>query len=754
MASSPSPALARIAVDLDGVLTEYPSPLATAASAHFGLELPERAFVDSAGLNLSEDIRDWVYGDEGPARHLRKAEWAVEFLRSVVARAGQDNVLIITARPPTSIEPTLSWLHEHGFPPVNVFFAEDKVSVAQAHGCRWAVEDSPRHARAYAAAEIPCFLLAAGDGPHGPNILPVTSLRQIDALLATESTPANGTSTSPVSAVPPADLIEDRSAERRPTIVISDAIDAGAYATLAAGADLVSVDGTDLPALLATLPGADALVVRSETQVTPEVMDAGPNLRIVTRAGVGVDNIDLAAATERGLLVLNAPGANAVSAGEHTIALLLALTRQIPFANASTHAGSWARKKVSAVDLKGRIAGIIGLGRVGTVVARRLRAFEMELIAYDPYIDPSRFRDLGVTPVGYAELLTRADVVTFHVPQNAETTHMLDAAAIATMRPTAFVLNCARGEIVDQDALAAALREGRLAGAGVDVYPREPCLESPLFGLPNVVLTPHTGGSSAEALAAVGQVISTTTLAALRGEAVPNAVNLPPASLEAPALRRLTTVAGAAGKLIAVLEPELPTRMRLVIDGQVPEDVALHVLATALSEALQRWTDRRVTPVNAALVAAESDLVVSTIHGDADPDRLPTFTLETEGDPSHRVTVSWDRVMAGITEVDRFSLERALAGDVLITHHVDQPGVIGFLGTILGNHGVNIAGMQVGRHRRGGEAIMVTNVDDPIPPDALRDILTVPGVTTAFVVSLPPANPRTSLASDLAMAAH
>lgn len=757
MASSPLSSQGRIAVDLDGVLTEDPAPLASAASAHFGLDLPERAFVDSAGLNVSEDVREWVYGEGGPARQLRKADWAVEFLRSVVDRAGSDNVLIITARPPASIEPTLSWLHEHGFPPVNVFFTEDKVSVAQAHGCRWAIEDSPRHARAYAAAGIPCFLLAAGDGPLGENIRPVRSLQEIDSLLAAETDPAARVVVARIMSAAPESVAtngyRDHPTDRRPTIVISDAIDPTAHATLAAGADLITVDGTDLPALLAVLAHADALVVRSETQVTTEVMDAGPKLRVVTRAGVGVDNIDLAGATERGLLVLNAPGANAVSAGEHTIALLLALTRQIPFANATTHAGSWARKKVSAVDLRGRTAGIVGLGRVGTVVARRLRAFEMELIGHDPYIDAARFRDLGVTPVGYEELLARSDVVTFHVPQTAETTHMLDAAAITAMRPTAFVLNCARGEVVDQNALADALRDGRLAGAGVDVYPHEPCVASPLFGLPNVVLTPHTGGSSAEALAAVGQVISTTTLAALRGEAVPNAVNLPPASLEAPALRRLTTVAGAAGKLLAVLEPSLPARMRLVIDGQVPEDVAHHVLAAALGEALQRWTERRVTPVNAALVAAECALRIATIQGDADPDRVPTFTLETEGDPAHRVTVAWDRSVAGITEVDRFSLERALAGDVLITHHVDQPGVIGYLGTILGRHGVNIAGMQVGRHARGGEAIMVTNVDDPIPADALRDILTVPGVTTAFVVSLPPADPRTMLAPDLATVA-
>src|SRR5690606_11524708 len=249
---------------------------------------------------------------------------------------------------------------------------------------------------------------------------------------------------------------------------------------------------------------------------------------------------DLPAATRSGVLVLNAPGANAVSAAEHTIALLLAVTRQIVAANESTHAGRWERKKMRPIDLRGRTVGIIGLGRVGSRVATRLRAFEMRVLANDPYITPHRFTEFGAAPVDYQTLLANSDVITFHVPATAATTHMLDAETLQLVKPDAIVINAARGEVVDQDALAAALREGRIAGAGVDVFPVEPCHESPLFGLPNVVLTPHSGGSSAEALAAVGDMISTTTLAALRGEAVPNAVNLPASSLNAPELQRLT----------------------------------------------------------------------------------------------------------------------------------------------------------------------------------------------------------------------
>jgi D-3-phosphoglycerate dehydrogenase len=251
---------------------------------------------------------------------------------------------------------------------------------------------------------------------------------------------------------------------------------------------------------------------------------------------------------------------------------------------------------------------------------------------------------------------------------------------------------------------------------------------------------------------AVREVISTTTLAALRGEAVPNAVNLPAASLDAPALRRLTTVAGAAGRLLAVLEPAVPPAVTLTVDGQVPRDVVEHVLGAALSEALQRWAARRVTPVNARLVASELGVDVRSVVGDSDETRAPEFSLEIGGEAPHRVTIGWDRASAEITAVDRFALERGLAGDVLITHHTDQPGVIGMLGTILGRYGVNIAGMQVGRHGRGGEALMVTNVDDEIPAAALAEIAATPGVGTAYVVSLPPAEPRSALTPELAVA--
>lgn len=724
------PALS-VAVDLDGVLTEHPRPLAIAASARFGLDLPERAFVDSAGLNVPQAVRDWVYSADGPASRLEPAPEAQAFLGRLVELLGREHVRILTARPAASAEMTIGWLRRHGFPDVDVIFADDKATVAISYGCTYAVEDSPRHARHYAESGVGCFLVTPdGAAIDIPGVIPVDGLMAIIAHLEREAAERLAAALSVV---------------RLPKIVVSDAIHPGAREYLQQHGELVDVDGTDRAALFAAIADADALIVRSETQVTADVIAAAPRLRVIARAGVGVDNIDLEAATRAGILVLNAPGANRYSAGEHTIALLLAITRQVIPANESTHAGRWERKKIAPIDLRGRTAGIVGLGRVGSVVAQRLKAFEMTVIAYDPYITDERFEELGVTPVDYETLLRESDVVTFHVPSTPETRHMLDAERIELLKPDAIVLNCARGDVVDQDALADALRRGRIRGAGVDVFPHEPCTSSPLFGLPNVVLTPHTGGSSAEALAAVGEMISRSTIAALAGQAVPNAVNLPPASLLAPELQRLTTVAGAAGHLLAVLEPTPPAAIRVTVNGCVPQDVTEHVTSAMLAEALNRWTHHRVTPVNAHLIARDLGMEIRVNAGTRDPKVEPSFSFETTGEPSHQVRVSWDRKHAGIVAVDRFSLDRPLAGEVLITHHRDVPGVIGRVGTILGRHGVNIAGMEVGRHHRGGEAIMVVNVDDPIPDGALEEIQAIPGLERVYRVSLPPAQPRVAL---------
>jgi len=735
----------RVALDLDGVLTEHPAPLAQAANRVLGMQLPDHAFVDSAGCNVPTAVREWVYGPGGPASLLEAAPGAQEALSRLLEALGPENVCIITARPARSRSVAEEWLRRHRFPACRIEFADDKVAVAHVLGITHAIEDSQRHATSYARAGLTCFLLTCTPAPvdESPLVVRVPTLADaVEQILGLAGEQADGRLSS---AQPHDHWREGETSElptlRRKRIVVSDVIDEQARQRLAAEAEIIDVDGRDQAALLAALADADALIVRSETQVTREVLGAAPKLRVVARAGTGVDNIDLEAATAAGILVLNAPGANAVSAGEHTIALMLAIARCLPQANASTHAGQWERKRFRPFDLRGKTVGIVGLGRVGSVVAQRLRAFEVRLLGYDPYITRERFVQLGVEAVDYETLLANVDILTFHVPATPETYHMLDAESIARMKPGAIVINCARGDVVDCEALADALKRGHIAAAGIDVFPEEPATASPLFGLPNAVLTPHIGGSSKEALEAVGEIISATTLAALRGEIVPNAVNLPPASLHAPELQRLTHVADAAGHLIAVLQPARPSSFTVSVRGQVPPDIAEHVTAAALASALRRWSDRRVTPVNARLVAAELSLLVS-VRLDPTSTTIPEFSFEVDGEPPHHVTVRWDRKDAGIMEVDRFSLERPLAGHMLITHHQDRPGIVGRIGTILGRYEVNIAGMQVGRHRRGGEAIMVLNVDDPIPEEALAEILTIPHISTAYVVSLPEPAPQ------------
>ncbi|MCA9832659.1 MAG: phosphoglycerate dehydrogenase [Thermomicrobiales bacterium] len=725
----------RIAIDMDGVLTESPVPLARAANAEFGLDLPDLAFVDSSGLNVPLAVREWVYRGDGPASKLHPAHGAQQFINDLIGLVGQENVLIVTARPENSAEMTIRWFHEHGFASVQIIFADDKTAIASRQGCKFAVEDSLRHARNYSAGDVTCYLINNVEqlpADANPLMVTVNSFDEIVRRLSIATQPVSPSAV--IDALPP---METTSPSERWRIVVADQIHKVAREQLEAVATIVDVDGTDVNALLGVLHDADALVVRSETQVTQQVLDAAPRLKVIARAGVGVDNIDVAASTRAGVIVLNAPGANATSAGEHTIALLLAVTRQIPFANATTHAGEWKRKQIKPIDLRGRTLGMIGIGRVGSVVAKRLKAFEMQVIAYDPYLPRQRFADMGVEQVELEDIWTRSDIVTFHSPSTTETHHILNAETLAKMKPGAIVINAGRGELVDEFALADALKSGHISGAGVDVFPFEPCTESPLFGLPNVVLTPHTGGSSAEALEAVGRVIGATTIAALNGEAVPNAVNLPAASLESRALKLLTQVSSAAGHLCAVIMPEHPRSFSVQATGMVSNDLTEHVCNSALAAALQTWLGRRVTPVNARLIAQEMGMSIQTSADDGDETIIPRFRFEIEGVSKHSVVVSWDRDIAGIVEVDRFGLQQPLSGYVLITHHTDKPGIIGALSTTLASYNINIAGMQVSRTAPRGEAMMVTNVDEEIPEDALNVIRRIDGMENAVIVSLP-----------------
>ncbi len=712
----------RIAVDIDGVLTEPLASLARAANERFGVDFPDTVFVDSAGYGVTEEIRQWVYSADGPAANLLPAHGARDFLRALLQLVGEGNVHIITARPAVSKVMTASWFEQHGLSGCEVTFDPHKVAEAQALGIQVAVEDSLRHATDYAAAGIIPILLTLEEDAELDG-----AIRQVPDLKAA----LKEINTIVSAAAPQGD---------RPKIVVSDVIDAQAREVLGACGELVDVDGTDVAALTAAVADADALVVRSETQVTKELMAAAPRLRVVARAGVGIDNVDVEAATEAGIIVLNAPGANRYSAGEHTIAMMLSVARQLPSANASMHAGKWERKSFKLFDLRGKTVGVVGLGRVGRVVAHRLKAFGCHVIAHDPYVSAEIFRENEIERVSYPELLGTSDIVSYHVPLTDETYHYLSHDAIQQLKPGAVVINAARGEVIDHEALAEALDAGKVGGAGVDVFPEEPLLSSPLWGRPNVVLTPHLGGSSDEALAAVGQMISHSVLAALHGEAVPNAVNLPAAQIEPAASRKLGRAASAAGNLLSVLEPDVPASFAMTARGNLSDEVYELVFSAALAAALEQWSDARVSPVNARMIASELKIELHLSRYNTPEGEDVEFEFEVRNDDTHHVTIRWAGNDVGIYEVDRFSLGHPLAGDVLITHHRDVPGVVGQVGTILGRHGVNIAGMQLGRHGLGGEALMVLNVDDAIGSDVLNEIKTTLNIDNAYVVSLPGAS--------------
>jgi D-3-phosphoglycerate dehydrogenase len=710
----------RVAIDLDGVLTEHPAPLARAANARFGLNLPDSAFIDSAGHNVTDEVRLWVYGPDGPASKLAVLDEAPRFLQDLTELCGPRNVFIITARPAGSAEMTLGWLRRHGLDLCEVIYADDKVEIARNLNVTHAVEDSVRHASAYDRAGITAhFITPEPLGGLAQSIRQVTSLAAVVECLRNAGGQAR------------------MAAESRPLIVVGDVIDVTAHAALEAGATVVDVNGTDVAALFQAVEEADALVVRSESQVTRELIEHARRLRVIARAGVGIDNVDVEAATEAGIIVLNAPGANRFSAGEHTIALMLAVARQLPEANASMHAGKWERKRFRLFDLREKTVGIVGLGRVGRVVAERLNAFGCHVIAHDPYVSAEIFREAGVERVSYGELLGTSDIITYHVPLTDETRNFLSREAIRRLKPGAVVVNAARGEVIDHEALAEALDAGKIAGAAVDVFPEEPLKSSPLWGKPNVVLTPHLGGSSNEAQAAVGEMISHSVLAALRGESVPNAVNLPAAQIDPVTSRKLGRAASAAGRLLGVLEPDVPDCFAMTAKGNLSDEIYELVFSAALASGLEQWSEARVSPVNARMIARQLGIEQNLSRFNVPEGEDVEFEFEVRNEDLHHVTIRWSGNDVGLYEVDRFSLGYPLAGDVLITHHHDVPGVVGRVGTILGKHKVNIAGMQLGRHRQGGEALMVLNVDDPITAEVLSEIKTALGIANAYVVSLP-----------------
>jgi D-3-phosphoglycerate dehydrogenase len=518
----------------------------------------------------------------------------------------------------------------------------------------------------------------------------------------------------------------------RPRVVVAEPFAEHGLAVLRdAGIDVDSQVGRPRNELVAALADADGLIVRSETRVDRELLAAGPRLCVVARAGVGVDAIDVDAATDAGILVLNTPGANTIAATEQTFALMLALARRTTLAAQQLREGIWDRKHLIGTELYGKTLGIVGLGRIGGSVALRAKAFGMTVLAHDPYISTGRAAGFDATLVDLDTLLAQSDIVTLHVPLTLQTTGMLDAARLAELRPHAYVINCARGGLIVERDLLAALEGSVLAGAAIDVVADEPPppdgTGAALHRHPKVVATPHLGGSTHEALARIATELAHDVARVLLGAPANAAVNAPvPDGPEAERVFPFLDVAYRLGRFYPqyTRAPILP-RFTLVLGGGLADVPAAPLVRAFLSGLLQATTDRRVSVVNAEAIANELGIVVDARGEPSTSSYAASLRLLGEGTSITGTSVAGS---PRIVELDGYEIDATPVGAMLITRHADVPGMIGRVGTILGDARVNISTMQVSRNTQGGDAIMVLSTDRPAGEATLAALRAVPGI--------------------------
>jgi D-3-phosphoglycerate dehydrogenase / 2-oxoglutarate reductase len=483
----------------------------------------------------------------------------------------------------------------------------------------------------------------------------------------------------------------------------------------------------------------DALLVRSATRVDAEVLAAARSLKVVARAGVGLDNVDVAAATQAGVMVVNAPSSNIVSAAELAIGLLLATARNVPAASSALKAGQWKRSKYTGAELYEKTMGIVGLGRIGVLVAQRLSAFGMEVLAYDPYVSRARAAQMGVRLVGLDELLALSDFISIHLPRTPETVGLIGEQALRQVKPTVRIVNAARGGIVDEHALAFAIKEGRVAGAGIDVFETEPTTESPLFDLESVVVTPHLGASTDEAQEKAGVAVARSVRLALSGELVPDAVNVS-GGVIAEDVRPGISLAVKLGRIFTALAGTLPTTLDIEVRGEITEHDCGVLELAALKGLFRDVVEDAVSYVNAPVLAAARGIEVRLVTDPISEDFRNVVVLRgalADGtEVSVAGTLTGPKQIEKIVGVHGVDLEVAVATHMAFFRYADRPGVVGVLGRILGDAGINIGGMQVGRDQRGGAAVVALTVDSAIPGGVLAEIAEEIGAQTARVVDL------------------
>ncbi|SFP25247.1 D-3-phosphoglycerate dehydrogenase [Amycolatopsis arida] len=525
----------------------------------------------------------------------------------------------------------------------------------------------------------------------------------------------------------------------KPVVLIAEKLAPSVLSVLGEEVEVRHVDGTDRSALLSAVRDADALLVRSATKVDAEVLGATSRLKVVARAGVGLDNVDVPAATARGVLVVNAPTSNIVSAAEHAVALLLAVARRVPAADQSLRGGEWKRSAYAGVELQGKTVGVVGLGKIGQLFAQRLAGFGTTIIAYDPYVSAQRAAQLGIELVDLDELLARADFISIHLPKTPETKGLIDAAALARTKPGVIIVNAARGGLVDEVALAKAIAEGHVGGAGVDVFETEPTTSSPLFELPNVVVTPHLGASTAEAQDRAGTDVAFSVLLALRGDFVPDAVNVAGGGTVGEEVRPYLPLAQKLGTVLSAFSASAPASITVVVRGELStEDVSVLPLA-ALRGAFSGVVEDQVTFVNAPRLAEElgvgvelvtepesrnyrSEVTVRAVHADG-------TTLSVSG------AVTGKDEVQKLIEVNGRHFDLRAEGHLLLLEYPDRPGIMGRVGTLLGEAGINIEAAQISQTTDRTDAVMLLRVDRAVDAHMLEPIGASVGARTIRAVT-------------------
>lgn len=513
----------------------------------------------------------------------------------------------------------------------------------------------------------------------------------------------------------------------KPIVLIAEELSPATVEALGPDFDVRNIDGTDRPALLDALGEASAILIRSATQLDVEAIEAGKKLKVIARAGVGLDNVDIKAATQAGVMVVNAPTSNIVSAAELAIGHLLSLARNIPDANSSLKAGQWKRSAFTGTELFEKTIGIVGLGRIGTLVAQRLAGFDATIIAYDPYVTPTRAQQLGVQLATLDEVMEQSDFITIHIPRTPETTGLISTAEFAKAKPNLRIVNCSRGGIIDEDALFQALSTNQIAGAGLDVFVNEPPTDSPLLGLPNIMLTPHLGASTDEAQEKAGVSVAKSVRLALDGELVPDAVNVAGGIIHT-TVRPGIPLMEKLGQVFSGLAESPVTSIDIEVRGEIVEfDVNVLKLA-ALKGYFANIVSESVSYVNAPVLAEQRGIPVRLIT-DAVSDEYRNL-LTIRGGLADGTEISVSGTLTGpkqtekIVEVNGYDVEVPMAEHLIVMVYADRPGIVAVFGREFGDAGINIAGMQVSRKVAGGQALSVLTVDTPVPEDLLETVRT------------------------------